>query len=105
MPDDEFPVPGPRPHDRRPAYDIEWDPSAARALRKLERQVARRIALKVTALGQEPRPRGAKALAGSPAGVMRIRVGDYRVVYKIEDARLIVLALGHRRDIYRNLGL
>ncbi|MET9023706.1 type II toxin-antitoxin system RelE/ParE family toxin [Actinopolymorpha sp. NPDC004070] len=50
----------------------------------------------------EPRPHGAQALQGR-SGLLRIRVGDYRVIYEVQDARLVVLVvdLGHRRDIYR----
>jgi mRNA interferase RelE/StbE len=53
-------------------------------------------------LAAEPRPAGAVALAGRP-GVLRIRAGDYRILYEVRDDRLVVLVIsvGHRRDIYR----
>jgi len=86
-------------------YEIEWTAAALRELRKLDEQAGRRIALAVTALGADPRPAGCRALAGLPAGVMRIRVGDYRVVYQIEDAKVVVtvVRVAHRREVYRDL--
>jgi mRNA interferase RelE/StbE len=71
---------------------------------KLDKPVARRIAKAIDALGVEPRPRGARPLVGYP-GLWRIRIGDYRVVYAVKDAELVVLALrvAHRSGIYRNL--
>lgn len=86
-------------------YRIEWTAPAVRELRKLDRGVARRIARAVTALGSEPRPAGAKSLVGQPSGVMRLRVGDYRVVYRVEDDRVVVtvVRVAHRREVYRNL--
>ena len=55
-------------------------------------------------LRDEPRPPGAKALAGHP-GYLRVRIADWRIVYTIDDGRLIVLVLtlGHRGDIYDRL--
>lgn len=73
-------------------------------LLRLDKPIARRIARAVDALGAQPRPQGARSLAGYP-GLWRIRIGDYRVVYAIKDAELVVLALrvAHRRDVYRKL--
>jgi len=53
-------------------------------------------------LAKEPRPKGVNRLTGA-ADLYRIRVGDYRVVYQIQDNRLIVLVvrIGHRKDVYR----
>ncbi|TVT17415.1 type II toxin-antitoxin system RelE/ParE family toxin [Amycolatopsis rhizosphaerae] len=86
-------------------YSIEWTAPAARELRKLDRSVQRRIVRAVTELGSDPRPPGAKALVGHPAGVMRIRAGDYRVVYEIEDDRVLVtvVRVAHGREVYRKL--
>ncbi|MDX2055276.1 MAG: type II toxin-antitoxin system RelE/ParE family toxin [Polyangiaceae bacterium] len=52
-------------------------------------------------LADEPRPSGAKKLVESD--YWRVRVGDYRVVYSIEDSVLVILVIrvGHRRDVYR----
>ena len=53
-------------------------------------------------LADDPRPPGATPLVGPP-GVLRVRTGDYRILYLVEDDRLIVLvvAVGRRREIYR----
>jgi mRNA interferase RelE/StbE len=86
-------------------YRIEWTAPAERELRKLDRAVARRILVAVTKLGVEPRPHGARSLTGYPAGTTRIRVGDYRVVYVIDDGvvTVTVVRVARRRDVYRDL--
>jgi mRNA interferase RelE/StbE len=82
-------------------YRIELRPAAARQLRKLDPQTARRIQGVIALLADDPRPPASRPLTGRPA--WRVRVGDYRVIYTIEDDRLVVVvvALGHRRDVYR----
>ncbi|MCU1528887.1 MAG: plasmid stabilization protein [Frondihabitans sp.] len=82
------------------AYRIELRPAAVKALRKIDPQDRRRIQGAIALLGHDPRPPGAKALQGRPG--MRVRVGIYRIIYTIHDDVLlvIVVALGHRRDIY-----
>jgi mRNA interferase RelE/StbE len=81
-------------------YKIELRPAAARALRKLDPHAARRVQAAIALLAEDPRPPASRPLRGRPA--WRIRVGDYRVIYTIEDDLLliVVVALGHRRDIY-----
>jgi len=83
-------------------YTVDLSPSAARTLRKLDRSVQARVVGALGLLRDNPRPPAAKALVGRP-GELRIRIGDYRVIYEIEDDRLLVLVLilGHRRDVYR----
>jgi mRNA interferase RelE/StbE len=86
-----------------PRYALEFSPKALRALRKLDRLVVARIREATEALRDEPRPAGAKMLTGMHR-VMRIRVaGDYRVIYTVDDDKLVVLVVdaGHRRQIYR----
>lgn len=84
----------------RPRYRVEFARPAARQWRDLPRAVRERIAPHVEALATDPRPRGSIKLTGSDEH--RIRVGDYRVVYAVEDRRLIVLVVrvAHRRDVY-----
>ncbi|OLF06346.1 hypothetical protein BLA60_32440 [Actinophytocola xinjiangensis] len=86
-------------------YAIEWTAPAVRELRKLDHQARRRVARAVTALALDPRPPGSRSLVGQPAGVMRLRVGDCRVVYQIEDDRVMVtvVRVAHRREVYRDL--
>lgn len=85
-------------------YRIEVTPAAARQLRKLEPSARRRVQAAVELLAQEPRPFGARKLVGG-ASEWRVRTGDYRIVYEINDKVLLVLvlAVGHRRGIYRGL--
>lgn len=82
-------------------YRIEVRPAAAKQLRKLDPPTARRIQGAIALLGDDPRPPASRPLTGRPA--WRVRVGDYRVIYTIEDDRLIVIVItiGHRRDVYR----
>ena len=82
-------------------YTIEWLPAAARQLRKLDKPIQKRLVLAVARLGTEPRPPEIKALTGRP-GALRLRIGDWRVVYEIHDNRLMVhvVAVAHRREIY-----
>ena len=82
-------------------YRIGWRPRARKAFLALDKPVRRRIGEAVDALAADPRPAAAKMITGAH-GVLRIRVGDYRVVYTIDEGELIVLVLdaGHRSEIY-----
>ncbi|MCL4820697.1 MAG: type II toxin-antitoxin system RelE/ParE family toxin [Vicinamibacteria bacterium] len=82
-------------------YSIEFAPSAQREFLKLPGSVRARLAARIDALAENPRPHGVKALSGIDA--LRLRVGDYRVVYRVEDAVLVILVLrvAHRGDVYR----
>jgi mRNA interferase RelE/StbE len=84
------------------SYRIEWRPAAVKALEALPRDLGRRIYARVSALAENPRPNGSEKLAGSEREY-RVRVGDYRIVYAVEDRAVLVLVLrmGHRREIYR----
>ncbi len=83
-------------------YSVLFSPSAERDLTALDKPVQRRVMAKIEALGENPRPAGVTKLQGE-ADAWRIRVGDYRVLYIIEDGRLVVLVvkIGHRREVYR----
>jgi mRNA interferase RelE/StbE len=82
-------------------YKIEFRPAAIRALRKLDPQVQRRVRGAVALLAENPRPPASIPLAARPA--WRLRVGDYRILYTIQDDVLliVVVGLGHRREVYR----
>jgi mRNA interferase RelE/StbE len=84
-------------------FEIRFKPAAAKELAKLPRDVQRRIAPAIEGLAANARPQGAETLAGADA--WRIRVGDYRIVYAIDDRVLVVLVLhvGNRREIYKRL--
>lgn len=81
-------------------YYVVWKRSALAELEKLPPALMLRIDEATFGLDQEPRPHGCKSLAGSP--YYRIRIGDYRLVYSIEDSgRVHVLRVAHRREVYR----
>lgn len=83
-------------------YKIEVRPAALRALKRIDRQNQARIRGAIALLAADPRPPGAKALRGREG--LRIRVGSYRIIYTVEDGRLlvVVVSLGHRRDVYEH---
>lgn len=78
-------------------YQIGLAPSAARQLRKFDPPARRRIQAALELLAAEPRPPSATQLVGG-AGEWRVRTGDYRIIYEIQDDILLVLVLrvGHR---------
>jgi mRNA interferase RelE/StbE len=86
----------------QPQYDLQFAPKAIRSLRKLDHAAVRRIRETAEALRREPRPPSAVMLTGAH-GVLRARTGDYRILYTVDDDRLVVLVVdaGHRRDIYQ----
>ena len=82
-------------------YRVVLAPSAARQLRKFDPDVRRRIQAAIELLAAEPQPPAATRLVGG-SGEWRARTGNYRIVYQINDNELVVLVLrmGHRREIY-----
>lgn len=83
-------------------YGVELAPAAVRQLRRLDPPARRRVQAAIELLAEDPRPPAATRLVGG-AGEWRVPTGDYRIVYEILDARLVVLvvAVGHRREVYR----
>ena len=84
------------------SYSVELSATAERQIRRLDRSDQIRVLRAVAALASEPRPRGCRKLRGYD-DVFRIRVGVFRVLYSIETERILVIILkvGHRKDIYR----
>ena len=85
---------------KKPEYTVLILPSAQKQLDKLPNAIATRIEDKMLDLEGDPRPPGCKKLRGRDA--WRIRIGDYRVIYEINDGKLIVtvITIGHRREVY-----
>lgn len=81
-------------------YRVEVRPAAIRALHKLDPKVRPRIEGAIALLAEDPRPPASRPLTGRPA--YRVRVGNYRIIYTIQDDLLlvVVVTLGHRRDVY-----
>lgn len=83
------------------SYSLEIKRSAAKELAQLPAKDRGRVIARIQALAADPRPVGAEKLSGQER--YRVRQGDYRILYEIEDAvlRIMVVKIGHRRDIYR----
>lgn len=82
------------------SHRIELRPAAVRALRRIQGRDRDRIRGAIALLAHDPRPPGARALQGRPG--LRVRVGDYRIVYTVDDGVLlvVVITVGHRREVY-----
>ena len=85
-------------------YRVEFKPSAERELRRLPKAVIPKISRAIDSLVNNPFPHQCEKLSGS-TNAYRLRVGDYRVVYVVENRILLVtiIRLGHRKDVYRRL--
>ena len=83
-------------------YKIFIKLSAAKELKRLPKTDARRITSKIQALSKEPRPQGCEKLSAQER--YRIRQGNYRIVYSIEDNKLIVyiVKIAHRKSVYKS---
>lgn len=84
------------------SYRVEFAASAVREFKALERSMQRRIGTRIDELAKNPFPPDVKKLQGTPDHY-RIRVGDYRVIYRVEKKRvtIVVVKIGHRREVYR----
>jgi len=83
-------------------YRIVWKQSARKELRKIPKATIARIVALVDDLAENPVPPGVKKLAGT-SHTYRIRTGNYRVVYNIDNHVLVVeiVRVGHRKEVYR----
>jgi mRNA interferase RelE/StbE len=86
-------------------YAIEFSKRAMRELEMFPNPIRNRIDARIRALASDPRPPGCQRLTGFD-DLYRVRSGDYRIVYQIQDRVLIVVIVrvGHRREIYRHMG-
>ena len=73
-------------------FSVHISPAARRDLKKLRGSVLRRVAAAIDCLAENPRPQGSRKLSGAQ-DLCRVRVGDYRIVYRIEDDQLVVLVV------------
>jgi mRNA interferase RelE/StbE len=87
--------------DERPTYQIEAQPDLVKQMRGIPRQDQVRLSERIKGLSVDPRPAGAEKMSGVEG--WRIRVGDYRVVYWIDDAAHVVTItrIGQRGSVYR----
>ncbi len=86
-------------------YKIELDSRVKKDLKSIPSQDIKRIKSAISELSSNPRPSGCTKLKGKNRDYFRIRVGNYRIIYLIEDDLLLILVVrvGHRQEIYRNL--
>ena len=90
--------------NRNPAYRLEFRPKAKKQFDRLPNDVRPRIAAAINGLSANPRPHGCLKMSGEDT-LYRIRVGDYRIIYSIEDVVMLVLVVrvGARKSVYRGL--
>jgi mRNA interferase RelE/StbE len=83
-------------------YEVLVERTAERDLQSLPQAILKRIIPRIKALSDNPRPSGCHKLTGS-RNDWRIRIGDYRVVYEVDDARkrVRIFRIRHRREVYR----
>jgi len=83
-------------------YEVTFARSARRELEALDASIVRRVISRIEGLTQYPRPSGSRKLHGEQ-NLWRIRIGDYRVVYNVDDRQRIVdiVRVRHRREVYR----
>lgn len=81
-------------------YKIEIKKSAIKEIAKLPKYILKKIIHKIQLLSREPRPNGCKKLTADEK--YRVRVGDYRILYSVEDEKLVVyvVKVGHRKKVY-----
>ena len=86
------------------AYRLAIRPAAERDLRALPATMLARVDARIRDLAEQARPRGVERLHG-PQGGLRLQVGDYRILYDVDDAEQLVTIgrVRHRRDVYRGL--
>ena len=84
------------------SYRVSFRHSAEKELQKIPRSDLRRVLGKLGSLSSHPRPAGAQMLKGEDR-YYRIRQGDYRVIYELDDPgrQVTIIKVGHRREVYR----
>ena len=83
-------------------YGVNFRRSADKDLRRLDAATERRVVRAIQELARQPRPTGCRKLVGSE-NAFRIRIGDYRVIYTVDDAvrEIVIESVRHRREAYR----
>ena len=79
-------------------FNILWDEKAEKDLGKLEPLISKRIIKKVRELSEDPFSKDIKRLKGQEE--FRLRVGNYRIIFEISKDTILILKIGHRRNIY-----
>lgn len=84
-------------------YKVQFSKQAGKELRNLPKTVIKRVIIASEGLAKNPQPNGCKKLHGTKENLYRVRVGDYRIIYVIEETIRIVTVrnVRHRKDVYR----
>ena len=86
-------------------HNIELSATAYKWLKNPKAPVADLAAIKdrIMSLSKDPRPAGCDKIKGMTGSYFRVRQGNYRIVYEVDDKanRVVIVAIGHRREIYR----
>ena len=84
-------------------WTVNYHQELAKEIRRLPKPVIKRLLEAIEALAENPIPPGSRKIEGHP--LWRIKVGDYRILYQIDEEHFVVntYRLGHRKDIYRRL--
>ncbi len=82
-------------------FDLVFKESVSKDLKEVPKQDVHRILERIDALRYEPRPQGSVKLSGKE--YYRVRQGNYRIIYEIQDSQLVVIVIkaGHRREVYK----
>lgn len=86
------------------SYHVDYRPSARREVGRLPRRARHRVRAVADALSANPRPSGALWMWGDWEGYWRLVVGEYRIVYVVDDRieRVTIVRIGHRSDVYES---
>lgn len=84
------------------SYQVQYSPAALRGLKSVPPDIRQQIVTAVDGLADDPRPRGTTPLKGGLRGLRRLRLGDYRACYLVDDEtrRVRVVQVGHRSKAY-----
>lgn len=84
-------------------YRLSFKTSVAKDLRQIPKRDVQNILKRIEGLADDPRPSGSEKLSGQER--FRVRQGTYRIIYEIKDQELVIMVVkvGHRRDVYRSL--
>lgn len=84
-------------------YKVEFAPRTEKQLKKIPKDIRELILERIAKLERNPRPENIEPLQGAEIGLFRIRQGDYRIVYSIQDQKLLILIVRvvHRKEVYK----
>ncbi len=84
-------------------YNIEFDRKVKKDLKNIPPVIIKKIKEEIAKLADDPYPLGHKKLKGNLKDFVRIRFGDYRIIYQVENEKLVILVIriGHRQNVYK----